>query len=92
MFFEMNEQTYTVKIIQVGFHTFAEVMKVKSNGEFQHTYIVGEARLYYKDNFNPKTGRKLALARVLDKAEKALGVTKEIREQVWTDFFKKYGV
>lgn len=92
MFFEIDGFTYAVRIVRVGSSTFAELMKVKSNGELAHTDLVGEVRLYYKDTFNAQTGRKLALSRLLDKVAKSgAPLTKETREYIWTQFFDKYG-
>ena len=92
MYFELDGETYAVRIVRVGFSTFAELMKVKPNGELVHTNMVGEVRLYYKDTFVPQVGRKLALNRLLDRVAKKLPLVKEVREYIWTQFFEKYGV
>lgn len=92
MYFSIDGFTYAIRIVRVGNSTFAELMKVKGNGELVHTDIVGEVRLYYKDTFNAQTGRKLALARLLSKIAEILPLDKDIREHIWTQFFQKYGV
>jgi hypothetical protein len=96
MFIELNGDTYAVRIVRVGNSTFSELMKVKSNGEFQHTDLVGEVRLYHADRFDAQTGRKLSLARLLDKVQKHFSLKGDlndvVRELIWQQFFKKYGV
>ncbi len=90
MFFEISKETYGIKFSRVGRRTFAELMKVKRNGELSHTDIVGECSLYYKDTFVAETGRKIALTNLIEEIDKKIGLTKEERGTIWKEFFETH--
>ncbi len=90
MFFEIDNETYGVKFSRVGYRTFAELMKVKKNGELSHTNIVGECALYYKDTFVPEVGRKIALTNLIENIVKKIKLEKADRAKIWEEYFREY--
>jgi hypothetical protein len=103
MFLELNhsrlgKQTYGVKFTRNGTTTRAELVRVDEIIGLDFTGLVGISSLYYKDRFVKSTGRKVALANLIERmqqvsagdTEPEFTLTKEDRAKIWEAYFKSH--
>jgi hypothetical protein len=70
--------------------TTAALIKLEEN-DGQEIVHVAEAHCHWRDNFSRKTGRKIALARLLDwMSNNRFMLTKENREAIWVQYFVEF--
>ena len=69
--------------------TTASLLKLGDNTE-ELIHVAG-AHCHWKDNFSRKTGRKIALARLLDwMSNNRFNLTKEDRQKIWEQYFVEF--
>lgn len=97
MFFELDGKTYKIKFSRAGTSTFSELWSVDDDGIW-NTGLLGWTKLHPKDRFVKKTGRKIALANLLDRMEEVSAgdtepefvLTKETKRNIWETYFKAH--
>src|SRR5574339_1015763 len=98
MFFELRGKTYKISFSRLGTMTVAELSEVDSEGKLVHLGIYGTARVYYKDQFQKKVGRKVALTNLInvfnepnfDEVPALKFLTKEERAEIWNAYFRHH--
>ncbi len=98
MFFEIDGKTYRVKFSRTDTTTYANLIRVEPDAGLVETNIVGIASLYHKDKFVKSTGRKIALAHLLERmneisagdTEPEFTLTREDRANIWAEYFKTH--
>lgn len=96
-YFEVQNKTFAVKFLREGVDnhtTIAELYEVE-NGELVHTGLFGIASVYYKDQFQKKVGRKVALTNLLESISMSnefypLTLTREDRTEIWAKYFEHF--
>lgn len=89
---ELFDGKYRIKFVHDSQDkwTTASLVKLTENkdGEIVHT---AEAHCHWKDNFSRKTGRKIALARLLDwMSNNRFNLEKEDRQKIWDQYFLEF--
>lgn len=100
MRFELEDFTYEVKFTRAGTTTYAILWKEVLHNTWDCTNIVGESHCNPKDRFEKGKGRKIALAKLLKRMNEVsagdsipeFNLTKEIRQTIWTEYFKHHKV
>lgn len=94
MLFDLNGYRYMVKFKRYGTTTIAELYTIWNNNiDYNYTNLYTEAKCNPKDRFEKSKGRKVALAKLLDKLTVNLvgvEVTKEDRTRIWEIYFKEH--
>ena len=99
MIFILKDKRYGVRFYRSGTTTTAEFM-TEQDGQLDITNVKGEALCSPKDRFEKSKGRKIALAKLLDRLQEMsagdskpeIHLTKEDRGSIWNTYFKTHRV
>jgi hypothetical protein len=71
--------------------TTATLVKLAENKDQNEIVHVAEAHCHWKDIFSRKTGRKIALARLLEwMSNNRFNLTREDRAKIWKQYFTEF--
>jgi|SRR5690349_11134070 len=98
MFFELDNVTYGVKFSRNGTTTYADLVKIDDEIGLDFTGLVGIATLHKNDRFVKSTGRKVALAHLLDRMNEVsagdekpeFSLSKQDRAAIWAKYFETH--
>ena len=99
MYFQLDDKMYRVKFYRMGNTTIAELLELGScegDNPYVSLELYGVASTYHKDIFNKSTGRKVALAKLLDAMDTLWGteenafLTKSDRTMIWARYFETH--
>lgn len=102
MFFELEDKTYRIKFYYTGRTTVAELFEVNKGIEVHGDNpmvslgVYGVASTYHTDQFNKRTGRKVALANLLNALSdpevdgSPILLNRADREMIWAKYFETH--
>lgn len=89
---KLFDGNYQISFMHDSVDKWTTVALIKLENETDKEIVhVAEAHCHWKDNFSRKTGRKIALARLLDwMSNNRYMLSKEDRSAIWVQYFTEF--